>query len=92
MKNIALAMSGGGYRAAAFSLGTMSYLDHLKDEDNRSLLTSVTFMSSTSGGSITNIAYSAGICSDEGFLVIYHRLLKAIDGERMIKRVFEIFL
>ena len=90
MKNIALAMSGGGYRAAAFALGTLSYLDHLKDDEENSLLTRVTFMSSTSGGSITNIAYSAGLCSGEQFAVIYNRLLAAIDGEKVIKRVFEI--
>jgi hypothetical protein len=89
MKNIALAMSGGGYRAAAFSLGTLSYLNNTRYEDH-SLLQNVTFMSSTSGGSITNIAYTAGLCQRDSFSVIYHRLLNAIDGEKVIKRVFEI--
>ena len=89
MKNIALAMSGGGYRAAAFSLGTLSYLNNIV-YDNHALLHNVSFMSSTSGGSITNIAYSAGLCNGDTFSTIYHRLLNAIDGEIVIKRVFEI--
>jgi hypothetical protein len=88
MKNIALAMSGGGYRAAAFALGTLSYLNHLKDDEDQALLTRVSFMSSTSGGSITNIAYSAGICNEDDFDVIYHRLINAIDGEKVIEKVF----
>lgn len=90
MKNIALAMSGGGYRAAAFALGTLSYLDHLKDNDNISLLSHVRFMSSTSGGSITNIAYSSGLCNGQTFDAVYQHLLQAIDGETVIKRVFQI--
>ncbi|SEO54751.1 Patatin-like phospholipase [Mucilaginibacter gossypiicola] len=89
MKNIALAMSGGGYRAAAFSLGALSYLNNT-GYDDRTLLQNVTFMSSTSGGSITNIAYSAGLCQGDSFSTIYLRLLNAIDGEKAIKRAFEI--
>ena len=30
MENIALAFSGGGFRAACFSLGALSYLNHIK--------------------------------------------------------------
>jgi predicted acylesterase/phospholipase RssA len=29
-RKLALALSGGGFRAGAFSIGTMSYLHHLK--------------------------------------------------------------
>jgi hypothetical protein len=90
MKNIALAMSGGGYRAAAFALGTLSYLDHLVDDEAQTLLSRVSFMSSTSGGSITNIAYSSGLCKGQNFGTIYQQLHNAIDGEIVIKRVFQI--
>ena len=34
-KNIALALSGGGFRAASFSLGTLSYLERLKLDVDR---------------------------------------------------------
>ena len=43
---IALALSGGGHRAAAFHLGVLKYLAE------QNLLTHVSHISSTSGGSI----------------------------------------
>ena len=68
MKNIALASSGGGFRAAAYSLGTLSYLDELKTRDgDRFLLENVKFIGSTSGGSLSNIAYSAGVFRGDKF-------------------------
>lgn len=48
MENIALAFSGGGFRAACFSLGTLSYLDHLRYKD-KPVLEDVKYISSTSG-------------------------------------------
>ena len=46
MAEIALTMSGGGYRAAMFHLGTLSYLNHLKLSDGRSMLDEVNILSS----------------------------------------------
>jgi NTE family protein len=51
-KRVGLALSGGGYRAAAFHLGTMRALYHLK------VLDKVDVLSTISGGSITGAAYS----------------------------------
>lgn len=91
MKNIALAFSGGGFRAAAFSLGTLSYLNNLKaPEWNNPLLNNVKFIGSTSGGSMTNIAYSIGVFRGDDFLTTYNALLAAMSGETLIARVFEI--
>ena len=36
--NIGLAFSGGGYRAATFDLGTLSFLNTIRLEDGRTLL------------------------------------------------------
>ena len=47
-QSIALCLSGGGYWAAAFSMGTLSYLNHLKIGDSYAL-GNVDFISSTSG-------------------------------------------
>ena len=89
MKNIALAFSGGGFRAAAFSLGTLSYLDHVPYLD-QPLLEQVKFIGSTSGGSITNLMYTAGLCADEPFNIIYKKIFCAMEGEKLLGRVFEI--
>jgi NTE family protein len=50
-KKIGLALSGGGYRAAAFHLGTIKCLERLK------LLDKVDVISTISGGSIAGAYY-----------------------------------
>ncbi|UOE49010.1 hypothetical protein MTO98_31930 [Mucilaginibacter sp. SMC90] len=79
MKNIALAMSGEGYRALAFSFGALSYPNNVRYGDHY-LLKNVTFVSSTSGSSITPIACSAALCLGHAFSMIYYLLLHATDA------------
>lgn len=89
MRNIALALSGGGFRAAGFSLGSLSYLNSISF-DGKPLLENVKFIGSTSGGSITSLLYSAGICRREEFSTIYRRLFNAIEGEDLLIKVFKV--
>jgi hypothetical protein len=51
MKTIGATFSGGGFRATAFSMGCLDYLDSVQLGDD-TLLSNVVFSSSTSGGSI----------------------------------------
>ena len=55
--NIGLTFSGGGYRAATFDLGALSFLNSLKLEDGRTLLSCVSALSSVSGGTIPAMKY-----------------------------------
>ena len=55
--NIALTFSGGGYRAAAFHLGTLSMLHHVKTETG-TLLEHVEVLSTVSGGTLTGLRYA----------------------------------
>lgn len=89
MKNIALALSGGGFRAAAFSLGTLSYLQSLNYQGNP-LLERVKFIGSTSGGSITNLFYTAKRCEGSTFENIYRDLIEILTGDILIENVFKI--
>src|ERR1700733_9980552 len=63
-ENIALAFSGGGFRAASFGMGVISYLYKVEfnsDDDplkGNVLLNQVTYMSSASGGTIPTTLYS----------------------------------
>ncbi len=50
---IALAFSGGGTRAAAFSYGVLRGLDRLSTQGGKSYLDRVVFVSGVSGGSVT---------------------------------------
>lgn len=55
--NIGLSFSGGGYRAATFDLGTLSFLNSICLDDGRTLLDCVSALSSVSGGTITAMKY-----------------------------------
>ncbi|MBN9284776.1 MULTISPECIES: patatin-like phospholipase family protein [unclassified Flavobacterium] len=83
MKNIALAFSGGGFRAAAYSLGCLSYLNRVPF-DGKPLLHNVTYISSTSGGSITNLLYSAFLFEKKPFEAFYKFLSEKLDGDTLL--------
>lgn len=55
--NIGMAFSGGGYRAATYDLGTLSFLNSIRLEDGRTLLECVKILTSVSGGSIPALKY-----------------------------------
>ena len=62
-ENIALGFSGGGFRAASFSLGAISYLHQLTFSDHVHgaevpLLSKVKYLSSASGGTIVTLLFS----------------------------------
>jgi predicted acylesterase/phospholipase RssA len=62
---IALSLSGGGFRAAAYSLGTLNALYLL------GLLDKVHMLSTASGGTLTGVFYAARRKQGEGFATIY---------------------
>ena len=91
--NIALTFSGGGFRAAAFSLGALSYLNYLKTDKadqpgDFSVLENVSYISSTSGGSFTNALYSAYIHKGKTFEDVYKKLIKDMSGQDLLEQVF----
>lgn len=62
MARIAISLSGGGFRAAAFHLGTLSYLNHLTTKDGTPLLQHVRAVSTISGGTLTGLWFILGQC------------------------------
>ena len=94
--NIAVTISGGGFRAAAFGLGALSYLDRIgcggkeTPAQTESLLNNVTYISSTSGGSFTNALYSTYIHKGKSFDEVYQKLLQSMTGQELLQRVFEV--
>jgi hypothetical protein len=85
MNTIALSFSGGGFRAAAYSLGCLSYLNKI------GLLQNVKFISSTSGGSITNLLYSLFIFEGKTFEDYYKFQAEQLEGEALLKKALAIF-
>jgi predicted acylesterase/phospholipase RssA len=91
-QKIALALSGGGFRAASYSIGTMSYLHHIPydEANNRSLLDNVVFISSASGGSFANMLYSMYAKKGIPFLQAYHDLLQFMNGQTLLDDVLSL--
>lgn len=77
-KKIGLALSGGGYRATAFHLGTLKKLHEL------GILEKVDVISSISGGSITAAAYCL---QNESFEKFHSRLQEALQHKSVVKNV-----
>ena len=88
---IALALSGGGFRAASFSIGTMSYLNHLRytnsKGEKRSLLDNVEFISSASGGTFPGMLYAAYTKKGISFEKVYQDMLTFMKGEGLLEAV-----
>ena len=72
---IGLSFSGGGYRAAAYDLGALSFLNSIRLEDGRTLLDCVTVLASVSGGTIPSMKY----------------MLALAHGQKVDEMVVEVF-
>ncbi|WP_342332626.1 patatin-like phospholipase family protein [Pedobacter sp. FW305-3-2-15-E-R2A2] len=83
-QNIGMAFSGGGFRAAAYALGTLSYLDYLKIDD-KPLTERISFMSSASGGTITSMLFAAGLHQNVPFTDFYRKLYHDLNGEAVVE-------
>jgi hypothetical protein len=86
LTRIAMSFSGGGFRAAAFSLGCLSYLN--KSE----LLSKVAFMASASGGTLASLPYAHALYSSESFSFdeFYEELKSFLAGDKALTDAFTI--
>ena len=95
-ENIALAFSGGGFRAASFALGVLSYLDKVTFDDdqdelyNKTLLQQVRFLSSASGGTITTSLYALYNAQGKTFGQFYSKLFAGLNGDDLLRQSLEI--
>lgn len=77
---IALSLSGGGYRAAAFHLGTLKMLHQLK------LLDKVRVLSTVSGGTITGAAWATALSESKTFEQFYEHFKKFLRDTNVIQK------
>ncbi len=80
---IGLAFSGGGFRASAFSLGVLTYLNRIKIGDE-ALLKKVIVLSTISGGTITGARYATGIKNGESLEDIYKKIYHFMSEVNLI--------
>ncbi|MFC7524677.1 patatin-like phospholipase family protein [Parapedobacter sp. GCM10030251] len=88
-QSIALAFSGGGFRAAAFSLGALSYLEHLTLE-GVPLTKHIGYISSASGGTITNLLYTSAMHKGVSFDEFYEKTKAKLNGEDLLENVLSV--
>ena len=90
---IAIALSGGGYRAAMFHLGTLSYLHHLHIDEEHTFLDMVNTISTISGGTLTGLwymlQYSQDAICDDSFRDLYFKLINSKVAEKGFKNLLE---
>lgn len=83
-EKIALSCSGGGYRAATFHLGTMSYLNKIKYK-GKPLLENVRMISTVSGGTITGAVYALMKQDGKSFEEIYEFIRDKLSKLDLVK-------
>lgn len=83
-ENIALTFSGGGYRAATFSLGILSYLNEVKFQET-TLLEHVTGLSTVSGGTLTGASYASSIIKGENFHDFYTDFYGKLKTDKLLE-------
>src|ERR1041385_2953391 len=89
-QSIALALSGGGFRAASYSLGCLSYLERIHYQ-GEPVLKRVKFISSAAGGSITNLFYTLRTAQnpDRDFKSVYKELHDFLYNSNAITEAFD---
>lgn len=89
LQNIALCFSGGGYRAAGFSLGILSYFNHLKITDPKTgaekpLLDNVNGLSTVSGGTITGVMFTLSKAQGKTFEAFFADFYQFMQKDELL--------
>ena len=86
--NIGISFSGGGYRAAAFHLGTLSFLNKIHVSKEKTLLDCVSVMSTVSGGTITGLRYMLALAKKENINDMIQELFNFLYQENLVEDAF----
>ncbi len=78
-QNIGLALSGGGYRAAVFHLGLLSYLNRVD------LLKQVKMISTVSGGTFTGAKYTLSLVAGQSFEQFYQEYYAFLKNTKLVE-------
>lgn len=84
---VAISLSGGGFRASAYHLGTLSYLNCLKIGDTN-LLEQVKVLSTNSGGTITGLIYAQHMATGKTFDDFYQKIFSILHEDQLFDKAF----
>lgn len=85
---IGISFSGGGYRAATFHLGTLSFLNTIHTGEGKTLLDCVSVMSTVSGGTITGLKYMLALAQKQDINVMVRELFNFLYNEDLVEDAF----
>jgi predicted acylesterase/phospholipase RssA len=88
LRSIAISFSGGGFRAASFNLGVLSYLSTLQS-NGKSLLERTKVLSTVSGGTFTGVKYATGTKSGKSMEDIYKELFLFLRDVNIVDEAIE---
>ena len=77
-QNIAICFSGGGYRALAFHLGSLSYLDRVGLREN------ISNISTISGGSFAGAMYFQSLIEKQPFSVFFNQSCQRLESVNLV--------
>lgn len=80
---MAISLSGGGYRAAAFHLGALSYL-HIVNHEGETLLERIKIISTISGGTFTGVQYALKLAEGQGFQACFSHLYALLRKDALV--------
>ena len=86
--NMAVSLSGGGYRATSFHLGALSYLNARTYLDDP-LLENVKILSTISGGTLTGVMYALKLAQGQSFLDCYQKLYFLLQDDKLVDLALE---
>ncbi|MEX2568006.1 MAG: patatin-like phospholipase family protein [Cyclobacteriaceae bacterium] len=81
--SIGICFSGGGYRASSFTLGVLSYLNHIQFKEGP-LLDKVSALSTVSGGTITGATFTQSKIVDQPFETFYHDFYSFLEKDLLL--------
>ncbi|MEM7257207.1 MAG: patatin-like phospholipase family protein [Pseudomonadota bacterium] len=81
--NMAISLSGGGFRATAFHLGALSYLDQRRYK-TKTLLENVSIISTISGGTLTGIMYALKLAKGGNFADCFDTLYNRLKENQLV--------
>lgn len=82
--NIAVSLSGGGYRATTFHLGALSYLNHQRFKE-KSILKEVKIISTISGGTFTGAMYALRLAQGKTFDDCFQDLYELLRNDDLVE-------
>lgn len=82
-KSIGICFSGGGFRASAFALGVLSYLNRAQFQ-SRPLLRNVEAISTVSGGTLTGVAYASSQANGFEFDQFYKSFYQFLNSDSLL--------